>query len=513
MTRIPSRRALAAVALASTASLLLAACSGADDGAPAGESASGSAAAAAPSEIVVAGPVAVLDLDPLGAQAMEDATLIAAAHVYDTLVTLEDGELLPRLATSWDNPDPTTWVFTLRDDVTFHDGTPLTAQDVAASIDRVIAEEGPLAPLWSTVELAEATSDTELKVTTTEPFGGMLVNLSLLPVTPASQTEFTEAIGSGPFKVESFTSGEELVLVANEDYWDGAPDLSRIEFRNIPEASSRVTALINGEIDFTWGLSPDQFPEVEGVDGITFTTAPSYQHYYAWFNPQHEPFDDVRVRQAVAHAIDWDTIMDSLFPGIATRATAPIPESVFGYAANEPYEYDPELARELLAEAGLADGFSTTMQFSTSCCAQIQEIAQAMASDLSKVGIDVELLGKETGKWVEDLLALDWDINLANNVTVTGDANFTTGRLYTCAANRTGYCNDDLDALIADAQSSVDDAERSRLWGEAGALIWDEAVGLYPFDIQQNYAYSDQLQGFEPPVSGNPVFRDVSLNG
>ena len=109
MTRIPSRRALAAVALASTASLLLAACSGADDGAPAGESASGSAAAAAPSEIVVAGPVAVLDLDPLGAQAMEDATLIAAAHVYDTLVTLEDGELLPRLATSWDNPDPTTW--------------------------------------------------------------------------------------------------------------------------------------------------------------------------------------------------------------------------------------------------------------------------------------------------------------------------------------------------------------------------------------------------------------------
>ncbi len=510
-----SRRALAAVALASTASLVLAACSGADE--PSGDvttgTDSGSGSGAASSEIVVAGPVAVLDLDPLGAQAMEDATLVAGAHIYDTLVALEDGEPLPRLATSWETPDATTWVFTLRDDVTFHDGTAMTAADVAASIDRVIAEEGPLAPLWSPVESAEATSDTELTITTAEPFGGMLVNLSLLPVTPASQTEFTEAIGTGPFKVDSFVSGEQLVLVANDEYWEGQPSLSRIEFRNIPEASSRVTALLNGEIDFTWGLSPDQFSEVDGVDDITFQTAASYQHYYAWFNPQHEPFDDVRVRQAVAHAIDWDTIMENLFPGIATRATAPIPESVFGYAANDAYEYDPELARELLAEAGLADGFSTTMQFSTSCCAQIRELAQAMASDLSKVGITVDLLGKETGAWVEDLLALDWDMNLANNVTITGDANFTIGRLYTCAANRTGYCSEELDGLIAEAQSSIDDAERSRLWGEAGAVIWDEAVGLYPFDIQQNYAYSGKIKGFEPPVSGNPVFRDVSLDG
>lgn len=504
------RRTLAAVALTGTACLVLVGCSGSDESS--GDSGSGDSGAA-PTEIVVAGPAAVLDLDPLGAQAMEDATLVAGAHIYDTLVSLKDGELIPRVATSWDTPDATTWVFTLRDDVTFHDGTPLTAADVAASIDRVIAEEGPLAPLWSPVEAAEATSDTELRITTAEPFGGMLVNLSLLPVTPASQTEFTEAIGSGPYKVESFTSGESLVLVPNDAYWEGAPGLGRIEFRNIPEASSRVTALLNGEIDFTWGLSPDQFSEVDGVDGITFTTAPSYQHYYAWFNPQHEPFDDVRVRQAVAYAIDWDTIMENLFPGIATRATAPIPESVFGYAANDAYEYDPELARELLAEAGLADGFSTTMQFSTSCCAQIRELAQAMASDLSKVGITVDLLGKETGAWVEDLLALNWDINLANNVTVTGDANFTTGRLYTCAANRTGYCSDELDGLIADAQSTVDDAERRELWGEAGAFIWDEAIGLFPFDIQQNYAYSAQVQGFEPPASGNPVFRDVSLDG
>lgn len=502
MTRTgSSRRALAAFALTSAVGLVLAGCSGADD------------SSGASGEIVVAGPVTVLDLDPLGAQAMEDATLIAGAHIYDTLVALEGGELLPRLATSWDTPDPTTWVFTIRDDVTFHDGTALTAADVVASIDRVIAEEGPLAPLWNPVESAEATSDTELRITTAQPFGGMLVNLSLLPVTPASQTEFTEPIGTGPFKVESFASGEELVLVANEDYWDGAPDLSRIEFRNIPEASSRVTALLNGEIDFTWGLSPDQFSEVDGVDGITFTTAPSYQHYYAWLNAEREPFDDVNVRRAVAHAIDWDTIMENLFPGIATRAAAPIPESVFGYAANEPYEYDPELARELLAEAGYADGFDTSMQFSTSCCAQIKELAQAIASDLAKVGINVELLGKETGAWVEDLLALDWDINLANNVTITGDANFTIGRLYTCAANRTGYCSGELDGLIADAQASVDDDERSRLWGEAGAYIWDQAIGLFPFDIQQNYAYSDRLKGFEPPVSGNPVFRDVSVDG
>jgi peptide/nickel transport system substrate-binding protein len=375
------------------------------------------------------------------------------------------------------------------------------------SVERVVELDGPLAPLWASLDTIEAADDHTVTITTAEPFGGVLTSLSRTPIILTGSDD----VGTGPFALDSFTSGETLVLVGNDDYWGGAPALDRIEVRNIPEVSSRVTALLNGEIDFTWALPPDQFPEVDGADGVTFVTAPSYQHYYAWLNAQRPPFDNVAVRQAVAHAIDWDSIVEDLFPTIAERATAPIPPTVFGYGANEPYAYDPELARSLLAEAGLADGFTTSMQFAATCCPLIQELAQAIASDLSEVGIDVELLEKETGVWVEDLLALDWDMNLAFNVTTTGDANFTIGRLYTCAADRTGFCDEELDALIATAQSTIDDTARAEAWAAAGSYIWDQAIGLFPFDVDANYAMSSSVQGFEPDPSGNPEFASVSI--
>lgn len=461
--------------------------------------------------LVVAGPATALSLDPYGDQAMEDATLVVGAHIYDTLVRYVDGEVEPSLATSWTNPDETTWLFELRDDVTFHDGSAFTASAVEQAVEAVRAGEGPLAPLWAPVDTVTALSDTELEITTFAPFGGIPVNLSMLPIAAPGGGE--DGVGTGPFTVSDFAPGERLVLAANEDYWGGAPELAGIEFRNIPEQSSRVTALINDEIDLTWGLSPDQFSNLESTDGIEFLTESSYQHYYGWFNAQRAPFDDQRVRQAMIMAVDWDGIMSSLFPGVAQRAEAPIPSSVFGFAPNEVYPYDPDAARDLLAEAGVPDGFATSMQYNITCCSQIEELAQAIASDLAEVGVQVEVLPKETGAWVEDLLALNWDINLANNVTVTGDANFTIGRLYTCAANRTGTCDADLDALITAAQGTLDEQERAALWGEAGAYIWEQAIGVFPFDIDQNYAYRSEVTGFTPGGSGNPVFTGVTLGG
>lgn len=456
--------------------------------------------------LIVAGPATALALDPYGDQAMEDATLVVDAHIYDTLVKYENREALPSLAVSWTTPDDLTWLFELRDDVTFHDGTPFTAASVEAAFGLV---GGGLASLFAPFESVTALSDTEVEVKTKIPFGGVPVVLSMLPITAEGRE--AEGIGTGPFKVGSFAPGENLVLERYDDYWGEPAGVSKIEFRNIPEESSRVTALLNGEIDLTWGLSPDQFTDVENAEGVEFITAPSFQHYYAWFNAQHEPFDDPKVRQAMIHAINWDAIMESLFPGVAERASAPIPSSVFGFSANPIYEYSPELAKELLTEAGYPDGFSTSMQYSITCCSQIEELAQAVAADLAKVGVTVDVQGKEVGTWVEDFLALDWDINIANNVAVTGDANFTIGRLYPCAANRTGFCSQELDDLIAAAQSTIDDEERAALWGEAGALIWNEAVGTFPFDVDQNYAFRTSVTNFDPGASGNPSFTTVQI--
>ena len=134
-----------------------------------------------------------------------------------------------------------------------------------------------------------------------------------------------------------------------------------------------------------------------------------------------------------------------------------------------------------------------------------------MISQWAEVGITVEPQEKEIAQWVEDLLALNWDNNVAFNVTLTGDADFTIGRLYPCAANRTGYCDDELDAVIAEAQSTLDDEARAALWAEASKLIWDNAVGIMIMDVDANYAYRDQVQGFEPNPTGNPTFTTVSI--
>ena len=480
-----------------------------------GSGADGTAQQASAGTLTVAGPVPIVDLDVHGPNAVEDPTTIAANHIFDTVVKHEGDGYVPALATEWTTQDDLTWTFTIRSDATFSDGTPVTAADVKASIDRVIALEGPLAPLWSAVASVEAPDPTTLVVSTSTPFGGMLTNMSLLYVTPAAQTAqdgfFLAPVGSGPFTVEAFEPGESLTLAARPDYWGGAPSIASLVFREIPEVSSRVTALTTGEIDFTWGLPPDQVPQLEGQEGITVTTAPSLAHYFQWFNSSRKPFDDPRVRQAMWHALDLQTIVDALFPGMGTVAQAPIQPPVFGFVANQPYAYDPDRAKELLAEAGYPDGFTTSMQWAATCCVNIRELAQVLIDQWSEVGIIVEPQEKEQAQWVEDLLALNWDMNVGYNVTLTGDANFTIGRLYTCAANRTGYCSDELDGLIAQAQSTLDDTARAALWGQAGSLIWDQALGVTIMDVNQNYAYGSRVTGFTPNDTGNPVFTGVTV--
>jgi len=470
---------------------------------------------AAPQVLTVAGPTSLVDLDPQGPNSAEDPTTLVASHIFDTAVTHVGDTYEPALATAWSSPDDTTWQFTIRDDVKFSNGQPLTSADVKASIDRIIRLDGPLAPLWSAVASVEAPDATTLVLKTTTPFGGMLTNMSLLYVVPADLADtdgfFQKPIGSGPFTVESFDPGERLVLAGNPDYWGSAPALSQLIITEIPDVSGRVTALSTGEIDFTWGLPADQLPTIEADAALNLVTAPTYAFYYQWFNSSKKPFDDVRVRQALWHALDLQTIIDALFPGVGTPSLSSIQPGVFGFLAQQPNAYDPELAKQLLTEAGYPDGFSTSIQFASTCCPGIRELVQAMISQWAEIGVTVEPLEKEQAKWVEDLLALNWDMNAAYNVTTTGDANFTVGRLYTCAANRTGYCAEDLDAAISAAQQSLDDTERATHWGEAQKIIWDQAVGVSIMGVNGNYAMRSSVQGFEPPASGIPNFTSVSI--
>ena len=263
-------------------------------------------------DLTVAGPVPLVDLDPLGANALEDPTQELDQHIFDAVVVRDNGNIEPHLATSWTNPTPDTWDFTIRSGVKFTNGTPLTAADIKWSLQELIKENGPLAPLWSALSTVEAPSATSLVITTTTPVGDMLNNISLLYVVPmnlaGNANFYLHPIGSGPFIVGSFTPNQSIVIVKNPHYWGGAPKLDQITFANITDVSAQVTALENGQIQVTWGLPPDQLQTVESDPNIHVVTKPSLSFYYQWFNSSVKPFNDVRVRQALWYALDLKTM-------------------------------------------------------------------------------------------------------------------------------------------------------------------------------------------------------------
>jgi peptide/nickel transport system substrate-binding protein len=469
--------------------------------------------------LVVTLPRTIVALDPHGPQAVEETTAVVSSHIHDTLTARnpETGEVLPRLAESWTQVQPTVWEFTLRSGVTFHDGSPFTSEDVKASLERIIALEGPLAPLWAGVTAVEAPEPQIVRITTETQIGTIPVSATLLFVAPAAGLVnpdfFNQPYGLGAFRFVSWQPDNSLEMTANPDYYGGAPALTGITIREIPEQSARATAMETGEIDFTYGVSPDQLPALRENADLTIAPVSSYRYYFVWFNATREPFTNPVVRRALIHALDLDTIVADLLADVAVRAQAPIPTTCFGAIPQAPYAYDPELAQSMLAEAGFPDGFETTIQWNPGAAPQDREIMLTMLAYWEAIGVRVENLEKERAVWLEDLLALNWDMNFQDNTVRTGDADFTLRRLYTSTANRTGYANPELDQILADAAASADPAERETLYTEACRIIWEDAVGIFPFDLIENYIHNNRVQGFMPAPNAIPTFIDVSVTG
>ena len=462
--------------------------------------------------ITASSPYPTQSLNPTGSTSADLGTALASKALFDTLLIRKGDQFIPSLATEWSaNEDGTAYTFKLRDDVTFHDGSPLTAKDVAASIKLSSETPGPLAALWKPVS-AEVVDDFTVTLNLERPMGALLSNLSTLEILPAdlmgNEDYWNAPIGSGPFKYNAFNPGQELRLDAYEDYWDGVPKAAHLVLRVIPEISSRLAALETGEIDATWNVPDDLLPELEGNSDLSIEMVPSLSSYVLWFNPSEGPLSDVRVRQAMWHAVDVEKLVSVLHPSSGKVAKAAITPEVFGYAPQTPYDYDPEKAKALLAEAGYPDGIDTSVQFSKP---EFRAFVDALISEWDKVGIRVKSDEKEHAVWLDDLLKLNWNMNFMAQGASTGDADFLLGRLYTCAAERIGYCSEDLDALLTKAGASSDPEERLELYDQAQQHIYENAVGIYPMDLQISYVWRDRLDGFVPDPNFVPDFKNVSV--
>jgi len=292
-----------------------------------------------------------------------------------------------------------------------------------------------------------------------------------------------------------------LRIESNDQYWAGPPASKAIVFKYLPEVAARMTSLETGEIDFTWRIPGDQIESLKKNNDLKVETTASHEYYFIWMNASREVFKDKRVRQAMFYALDTATMAKDLLAGVGQQATAPIPPSVFGYAAQTPYTYDVAKAKALLAEAGKPNGFETSFIWYVGSGPQDREIGQACIAYWNAIGVKVKSGEQERATWLDNLIKLNWDMDFQTNAVTTGDADFTLGRLYHSRANRNGYKNDALDKLLDDAAAASDQNKRKELYAQAQKIIWDDAVGIFPFDLLATFASRKTVDGFVPSPS------------
>lgn len=456
-------------------------------------------------DLVIGVPVASIpNLDPHGANSNVQGNLQVNAQIFDTLVGFKDGKYVPALATEWTSNDSATrWTLKLRQGVKFSDGSAFDAEDVKASLERVVKLAGPLAGLFKPLKV-EAAGPNEVTISSDVGQGALLGKLFVLAIAPSEKLadDFgLKPVGSGPFSVESFDPKQGVKLKANKNYWGGAPKLDTVAFRMIPEQAARMTALETGEIQLTWTVPDDQVATLRKDKNLKLDTIPTLANIVLWFNTTRM-FQDVEVRKALWSAVDFDGIVEALYPNTGQKMTGPLPKAVFGASEQTPYVYDAAKAKAALEKKGWNFAGTTIrilMNNST-----YKPLVDAIIADWARIGVKAEVDLQEPAVGTQRLLALDWDISIIQPViTSTGDADYTLGRLYTCAAKRTTWCNPELDKLLNEAGAVSDQAKRAQLYSAAGKIVWDNAIGLFPIDVKQVWAWRANVSG----VKLDPVYK------
>jgi len=485
-------------------------------------------------------------LDPAVAVATTDYIMMEA--VYERLVTYErtvddEGnvtasmEFAPALATDWSvSDDGLTWTFQLREDVTFHDGTEFNAEAVRYSFARAITMGTGLSWQLSdalTVDDIEVVSDHEIAFHLQEPYAPFLEMLRLPVasiVSPAAveanggvvagqrnEWMINNAVGTGPFVLKSRANDQLTVLEANPDYWGHGPELDTLSFRIVPDPATLRLLVSGREVHVVaLGLSWIDMLDLEFMPGITVYKQEAFPEIRMGpFNVQQPPFDDKLVRQAVSYAVDYQSIIDGVMLGQAVRLTSAIPEGTFGHDPSiVPYQYDPERARELLAEAGYPDGF--TFEFAYPSADQERfEVATVIQANLAAVGINAELAGYAWPTLLEKWDTGDFTLSVGKWAP-TGDPHARVYGLLGCdswgnAGNYGQYCNPEVDRLMAAAVATVDPDERFALYSEMQQILMDDAPWLFLYQPVRGFPLTDDVRGFHIPPAETFAWQYVSL--
>jgi peptide/nickel transport system substrate-binding protein len=448
-------------------------------------------------------------------QAAERNASNVSQQIFDALVWIdEEGEIAPALAESWEiSDDGTEYTFKLREDVVFHNGEPFNADSVILSWERAANADFEYSYYWTRAVSVEKIDDYTVKIATEEPdalfMRLMADNWAMIPpqyYEEVGEEGFNEfPIGTGPFKFVEWVKGDHITLEANPDYWEeGMPNVQNLIFRPIPESSTRVAAVQTGEVDVVQRLTSEEAQGLLGAPGVKVIRYPAARIYYIAFNNLTtgvgQPTEDPLVRQAMNYAVDVDAIIDALFDGFAQPASGYVASSEMGYGIVEPFGYDPDKARELLAEAGYPDGFSMGFACPAGAYAFFEQVCEAVQGYLADVGIETDLEIMESGQY--------WDLEAAKELpplfgdswsSAVGEAyNRLYGALGGWDASYSSWSDPEIDEMLAQIAQAVDFEERKKLYEDLQVYMQEDPPFIYLYQPMAFEAINTRVQNYTP---------------
>jgi peptide/nickel transport system substrate-binding protein len=461
-------------------------------------------------ELVVGLQGDIIAVDPAFTYDFTTSTVVN--QITEGLLKFNNGETLePNLAESWENPDPLTYIYNIRQGVTFQDGTPMTVDDVIFSMERTRnADTGSYVGwMYSNVDTIEQTSDWQITVKLTQPdalwqyvpatTGGHVISKAHFE---ANAENFGKpeagAIGTGPYKFVSWATGSEVIIEKNADYWNsanGGPYLDRVTYKILPEATTRVAGLQTGEIDLvigTDGAPADQLPIIQGMDNVTLTFTDSYYSNFLAFNTQRPPFDNAKVRQALNYAMDKKLLMQNLYP-IADAVTVAKAVDVMPRLWTFEQEKWQAAYDQLNGMVITTDENPLSLGMALALQAAAAELGYQL--EINKVTYQENITLAFGGARDYDIIATAWGSDFpdpAGNLLPVFHSRYVGDG----GSNFGNYVNAEVDKLLDEQNALTDTAARTDLMVQAQQLIADDSAWIVVMHPKQVFVLANEFEGY-----------------
>jgi peptide/nickel transport system substrate-binding protein len=475
-------------------------------------------------QLVIAQGLDPETLDPHGSTTQ--ATLNPSTAVCEPLLDVDYSGTEPKitagLITEWKQIDPTTWEVKLRQNVKFTNGEEFNADAVKFNIERIQnpATKSPALSYVKDIAKMDVVNATTLNITTKGPIPILLLDLSKVYIVPPKYTQSDNGaslakkpIGTGPFKFVEWLKDDHITLEANNDYWGGKPKIEKVIFKPIPEDSTRVANLKSNQADIITNLPIAEISSVEGSKDLKATKVPSLRLMFVILDATNGPTKDKRVRQALNYAVDKDALIKNTFQGNANKLQGEaLSKEYFGFDPNlKPFDYDPEKAKALLADAGFANGFQATFWAPQGRYVLDKETGQAIVGQLEKVGVHCTFETRDWATYVKQLIDKTLTPLAYIGYSTFPDASTMLG-INTTGNTYSYYSNKDFDYQIQKGLNETDTNKRKQIYADIVKMMQDDPPYIYLWQQVDTYGVNKRVQGWSPRPDERILLTGVSLS-